>query len=350
MLRFAFLFFALGSSFTWADTLKFGSVELDAIEQNIWQVQFRYSDKNDALSSTSLSIDPTCTQLSPQYKQSWQSGKSLQWTITCPISQPQPAWLEVIGLTDPAAQIYFHLTDHTGLQRNKLSTHGNFRWIPDTIFNEKKDLPVLNYLPTGIKHIFSGADHLSLIILMLFMVTGKNKNMKRLFQIITAFTVGHSVTLGLASFNLISIHPKSVELMISLSIVILAAELIRSSSERYSNNLNINQGNNQSKNQSKHIHPAILTFTFGLIHGLGFSSVLQTIGLPDDNKLLALFFFNSGVEIGQVFFILTILTIINLSKRTQILGKTVPFKKYTQLVPLYCIGALGVTWSVLRLT
>ena len=337
MLRLVFILFIVPTSFSWGDVLKFGSVELNEIEQGIWHVKFRYSEKTDQLPNIFLLIDPACLQNSPQHKQSLSNGKDLQWFISCPISQPKPSWLEVAGITSPSAQVYFQFTDRNGHQSKQLSTNGHFRWEPNTTLNNKVNLPILNYVTIGIRHIFSGADHLSLILLMLFMVAGRSKNIKTLFQIITAFTIGHSITLGLASFNLISINQQSVELMISLSIVILAAELIRTSTK----NIAINHDNS--------VHPVMLTLAFGLIHGLGFASALQAIGLPDNNKLLALFFFNSGVEIGQLVFIIFILAIIKLGQRIPKLNNKINIHIYTKLISLYGIGALGVTWSVLRM-
>lgn len=339
MLRLTILLlFILPTSFVLADSLKFGSVEINEMEQGIWHVQFRYSENTNQLSSIALLIDPTCLRDSPKHQQSLSNGKDLQWFISCPTAQPTPLWLEVVGITAPGAQIYFHFTNKNGHQRKQLSTNGDFRWKLKPTKTNKKSLPISNYILIGISHIFSGADHLSLILLMLFMVSGRTSNIKALFQIITAFTIGHSITLGLASFNLISISQKSVELMISLSIVILAADLIRSSVR------------NPPINHPNSLHPMVLTLAFGLIHGLGFASALQTIGLPDDNKLLALFFFNSGVEIGQIAFIIFILAFIHLGKRILIFNNTLYLQTYTKLISLYSIGALGVAWSALRIT
>lgn len=130
----------------------------------------------------------------------------------------------------------------------------------------------------GVEHIFTGYDHLAFLVGLLIATA----SFRSLVTIVTSFTVAHSVTLGLATFDAVVMPTKLTESMIALSIVYVAGEnLLRSQAiERYR-----------------------VTFLFGLVHGFGFSTILREMELPRGNLALSLFSFNAGVEIGQLAFI-----------------------------------------------
>ena len=128
----------------------------------------------------------------------------------------------------------------------------------------------------GVEHIATGYDHL-LFLLALILCGG---NLVQLLKIITAFTLAHSITLGAAALGLVQLTSTLVEAVIALSIAYVAFENLFprfAISRRWT-----------------------ISFLFGLMHGFGFSSVLQDIGLPRDNLVLALLNFNLGVEAGQL--------------------------------------------------
>ncbi len=136
------------------------------------------------------------------------------------------------------------------------------------------------YLGVGVDHLFGGIDHILFVLGLLLLASSA----WRLFLEITAFTVAHSLTLGLAAMGFVSVPTWPVEAGIALSIVFLAYELTRPE-----------EGTSIARR-----HPEIVAFSFGLLHGLGFAGVLGDIGLPQDAIVSALFLFNLGVEIGQV--------------------------------------------------
>ena len=109
-----------------------------------------------------------------------------------------------------------------------------------------------------------------------------------LLKTVTAFTVAHSITLGLATFGYVSLPPSPVEALIALSILLVAAEAIH-----------LRQGRQSLATR----WPWVVAFAFGLLHGLGFAGALMEIGLPQGDVPLALLFFNVGVELGQLAFI-----------------------------------------------
>ena len=137
------------------------------------------------------------------------------------------------------------------------------------------------YMKMGFLHILPlGLDHI-LFILGIFLLQPR---LKTIFWQVTAFTVAHSLTLGLAIYGYIKPVSSVVEPIIALSIVFVAIENIMTSDLKW--------------------WRVIIIFLFGLIHGCGFAGVLMETGLPQNNYLLALLSFNVGVEVGQLSVIL----------------------------------------------
>ena len=137
----------------------------------------------------------------------------------------------------------------------------------------------------GVQHIFTGYDHLAFLLSLLVATA----TLGSLVKIITSFTIAHSITLALATFNLVVLPSKFTESLIALSIGYVAAENLFDFRlmKRY-----------------------YITFFFGLIHGFGFSSVLREMDLPRSSLALSLFSFNLGVEIGQITFVLLIFPLV----------------------------------------
>ena len=145
----------------------------------------------------------------------------------------------------------------------------------------KSDAAIL-YLQLGFTHIIPlGFDHI-LFVLSLFLLSPKLKPV--LWQA-TAFTVAHSITLGLAMFKVITPSPAIVEPIIALSIMYVALENIISPSLKKSR--------------------IGVVFLFGLVHGMGFANALGSLGLPQNSYLTSLIMFNVGVELGQLAVILS---------------------------------------------
>ena len=131
------------------------------------------------------------------------------------------------------------------------------------------------YLVTGIEHIFLGYDHIAFLVAVVLWA----RRLVPVIKIVTAFTVAHSITLSLATLNIVVIPSVIVEPAIAASIVYVAME------------------NFFTRNIDRRWR---ITFAFGLIHGFGFAGALREIGLPTNAVATALAAFNIGVEIGQV--------------------------------------------------
>lgn len=182
------------------------------------------------------------------------------------------------------------------------------------------------YLVLGVEHILIGVDHLLFVLCLLFVVKGLGK----LIKTITAFTVAHSITLGLATFGYISLRSVPVEAAIALSIVFLASEIVRK--ERGTTSLTFD-------------YPWLVAFAFGLLHGLGFAGALSEIGLAPQEVPIALLFFNVGVEIGQLLFVAAVLSTMVVARH--ILGPERQFTK-ARIVFVHVIGCVAMYWFLER--
>ena len=181
-----------------------------------------------------------------------------------------------------------------------------------------------SYALLGIEHIAFGIDHLLFVLALLIITNGT----VRLLKTVTAFTIAHSITLALATLGIVHIPSRPVEATIALSIVFVAFEIIR-----------LREGQHSITSRA----PWIVAFIFGLLHGFGFAGALSEVGLPQNHIPTALFFFNVGVEVGQIAFISVVLVFIRMVRR---LLPRAP--RWTELIPPYAIGSVAMFWVVQR--
>lgn len=186
---------------------------------------------------------------------------------------------------------------------------------------------VTTYTVIGIEHILLGVDHLLFVLALVMIVRGR----RMLLLTITAFTVAHSITLALATLGVVTVPGPPVEAMIALSIVFVAAEILRRE-----------QGHEDLAARK----PWIVAFAFGLLHGLGFAGALAEVGLPENAIPLALLFFNVGVEIGQLLFVVVLLAGAALVRR--LVGGPL-LRPLAVTVPAYAIGTVASYWVVERI-
>lgn len=184
---------------------------------------------------------------------------------------------------------------------------------------------VKTYTILGVEHILFGLDHL-LFVLALIIIT---KGFKKVLKTITAFTLAHSITLSMAVLGYANVPGPPVEAIIALSIVFLAVEILK--------NINGEQTLTSKK-------PWLVAFTFGLLHGFGFAGALAEVGLPQSEIPLALAFFNVGVELGQIGFVILALILIKILA----LNKNWPMA--LKKLPAYAIGSIAMFWMIERIT
>lgn len=180
------------------------------------------------------------------------------------------------------------------------------------------------YLTLGVEHILLGPDHLLFVLALLIITRGT----WRLVKTVTAFTVAHSITLALATLGFVHVPQAPVEAIIALSIVFVAAEILRA-----------REGHEGITARA----PWIVAFTFGLLHGFGFAGALAEVGLPEGHIPLALLFFNVGVEVGQLLFIAAVLSAIATIGRIRL-----RFPRWAGMLPPYAIGSVAMFWVIQR--
>jgi len=198
---------------------------------------------------------------------------------------------------------------------------------PSFIFTAETAGPAAaGYFVLGVEHILFGIDHLLFVLCLLLLVQGLGPILKT----VTAFTVAHSITLGLATLGYVNMPSAPVEAVIALSIVFLATEIAKrragapSFTER---------------------QPWLVAFIFGLLHGFGFAGALSEVGLPANDIPLALLLFNVGVEAGQLLFVAAVLLVVIGLRR---LASGPP--AWLRPLPTYGIGAVASYWLIARVT
>ena len=282
---------------------------VDEVAENEYQINWMYPIKN--IGQRAEIIFPQ--ECSSEAQSPYQQGKYLVEKIDLICSKSlKGQTIEVTNLsvlTDALVTITDRNNDvFEGLMNLK---------EPKLVVPIKKQSLPSSYLNLGIDHLISGPDHILFILGLMFLVSG----IINMIKTITAFTVAHSITLGLSVLGLISLPQATVEAVIALTIVFLALEI--SENKRYKST------------------PWLIAFGFGLLHGLGFANALTEIGIANEQLLFSLLFFNLGIEAGQLLMIPVFGVLIWLAYK---------FNKYNQSATCvsYVLGAMGFFWLIDR--
>ena len=234
---------------------------------------------------------------------------------------------------NPSISTLFRFQRLSGEKHTTVSSPNDPTWrIPE---KEATASVAVEYLVLGTKHILKGYDHLLFVACLVF-IAG---SWRRILVTITGFTVAHSVTLALAALNLVRVPIPPVEAVIALSIVFLAVEIAR-----------------KRRDTLTWRYPIAVSGSFGLLHGFGFASVLNEIGLPQTEIPAALLFFNVGVEIGQILFVaLLFLAVTGLPMfgvwQGEMKSKSRLFLPDYLIRPAaYLVGVLAVYWTIDRIS
>tara|TARA_R110000772_G_scaffold66195_5_gene147560 strand:- start:32 stop:1027 length:996 start_codon:yes stop_codon:yes gene_type:complete len=269
---------------------------------------------------------------------------ALLWPQSCVNQEAQGAintWLCPEGLEgqrfalqfplgNPALASYFTVLFQDGTSRNMMLTPSESSWEvegPPTTLGVIEDYTIL-----GFEHILAGLDHL-LFVLGLLVISG---TLKRILLTVTGFTLAHSITLFLSAMGFISIPIVPVEAVIALSILFLAHEIARQHTDSWT-----------------YRAPVVVSFGFGLLHGLGFASALGELGLVANQVLVSLLFFNVGVELGQLAFIAGVTAVYLLFKEVYLRVTASEFNLQgsalnLELLVAYVIGIPSAYWVIER--
>jgi hydrogenase/urease accessory protein HupE len=180
-----------------------------------------------------------------------------------------------------------------------------------------------DYAVLGVEHILGGPDHLLFVLGLLLLVP----TTRLLVETVTAFTIGHSITLSAAVLGVATVPSRPVEVLIAASVLLLAVELAREA----------------DRATPLRRFPWLMALAFGLLHGFGFAGALAEAGLPSRDVPLALLAFNAGIELGQLAFVLVALAVARLVVR----------RAHAPLAParttvVYAMGILAAFWCLER--
>jgi hydrogenase/urease accessory protein HupE len=234
-------------------------------------------------------------------------GRDLEWEITSVRPLPDRTAVEIayriplatsvgrLRVTaalfpyDPTHQTFVNIYEGDSLTTQQVLSAGRPAMECYTGGRQGAFAVFKEFTRAGIHHIAIGPDHILFIIGLLLL----GGSVLRLLGIVSAFTVGHSITLSLAALNIVAPPARIVEPAIALSIVYVGAD-----------NLLATKG-------ARDVRAWIALF-FGLVHGFGFASVLREIGLPSRALGISLFSFNLGVEIGQAILVVIVASLLAL--------------------------------------
>jgi len=245
-----------------------------------------------------------------------------RWTVRCP-GGLSGGTVHIAGLSGTVVDVLVRLERLDGTTQVTRLMPSNPSFVVEAVPGALGVARTYSLL--GVEHILSGIDHL-LFILALLIITGGGW---KLVKTVTAFTVSHSITLTLATLGYVHIPQRPVEATIALSIVFVAAEILRG-----------RRGITGITARA----PWVVAFAFGLMHGLGFASGLSEAGLPASHIPTALCFFSIGVETGHFLFIGVVLSLIALARRAKL-----PARPWAQLIPPYAIGTVAMFWVIQRI-
>jgi methylamine dehydrogenase heavy chain len=181
------------------------------------------------------------------------------------------------------------------------------------------------YTSLGVVHILEGMDHLAFVLCLCLLTSGT-----RLLLLVTSFTLGHSFSLALAYLGVVSLPVPPVEAIIALSIAFMAREAF------------IARRNDDDSIKARLRHVAVVG-AFGLLHGLGFASVLDGLGVSPLERTTGLVFFNLGVEIGQLLFVAGVVGLMTLARHISLHAPL-------RTAALFAVGTLGAFWTLERVS
>lgn len=186
------------------------------------------------------------------------------------------------------------------------------------------------YGALGVRHILDGVDHLLFLLCLLLI----GRTPRRILLIVTGFTLGHATTITLVALGEADLPRPPVEAAIALSVMYLAAELLRGPSKTLTWR-----------------YPSAVSAFFGLLHGLGFASALADIGLPQTEVPMALVSFNLGIEVGQLFVVLGCALLWRLLSDPvwpRLLRRRIHPAQYVPTAAAYAVGPIAAFWLVER--
>jgi HupE / UreJ protein len=258
-----------------------GFLDLKAVGGDGWRVYWKVPAAGAGPLPIVAVLPDTCAPRRPGELRYDGSAFEAEWIAQCPGGlEGREIRIEKLEITETDVLVRFELAPgRAESQRLTAATTGFVVPAP-----QGRVGVLATYFGLGVDHILRGIDHLMFVFALILLV----RDRRRLVGAVTAFTVAHSLSLGAAVVGWIVVPAPPVEAVVALSIMFLAAELLRPEG---------------APPTLAARWPWVVAFAFGLLHGLGFARALLDVGLPEGEVPLALFAFNLGVEAGQLMFI-----------------------------------------------
>lgn len=233
---------------------------------------------------------------------------------------------------NPSLSTLYQIRLGNGEEHLRVLKPSEAKWtVPEA---ENRLAVAVEYTALGIEHIWIGIDHLLFVACLLFIA----RTPRRVLITITGFTIAHSITLALSAVDLVRIPTPPVEAAIALSVVFMAWEIAK-----------------RDEASLAYRYPVAVSSSFGLLHGLGFAAVLRDIGLSQTELPTALLFFNAGVEIGQILFVLTLVAVLFALRAlaagfVRSAGDTEMHRSSLVVPASYFIGGIASYWMIARVS
>ena len=281
--------------------------------------------KQPAKPGLRLGIDPvlpeTCRTLADGGFEATVGAAVRRWSVDCGEGGLRGRYVSVEGLERTMIDVLVEIRFANGKSFSRVLRPER----PGFVVDAGQSVAAAGYLRLGIDHLLFGFDHILFVIGLTLLV----RDRWALLKTCTAFTLAHSITLGLSALDVVRLSQGPVEAVIALSILFLAAELARRPGSRPTVTARF---------------PWAIAFSFGLLHGFGFAGALAEIGLPHDALALALFLFNVGVEIGQLVIIAAMLAGLLVLRWSPI-----PIGARITQLPVYGMGIVSAYWFLERI-
>lgn len=315
-----------------------GLLELAEVAPARYAVHWRTSIARAGSARVEPRLPPECTQVSAPDPRVV-SGEALvaRWVVACEGGLVGRA-LGVDGLAGSGINVIVRVLGREG------GEGGEFKALlgadqPSVIVTPVTTPVFPRYLRLGAEHLLAGIDHLLFLVALLLLVTG----LRRLVVTVTAFTIGHTVTLSLATMGLLPFSQALAEALIAATLLVVALQIQKRGQVHFS----AENGPDPffdpffAKNGPDPFIPFIPGI-FGLIHGLGFAGALREAGLPAQDLPLALFAFNLGIELAQLAVVALLAGAALAWRRLRAAPRLAP------AVPAYVTGSLAVCWLLER--
>ena len=328
----AILLLVLFSDTVCADKLAPSLLAIQEITPNQFDLQWKTPRTLPTSERIELHLPNHCTDLSERRPVPDPVGIVFEWRVDCGDQGLVDSVVRVSGLpgNQSAAVVKIDLLDGRSYRQLLNGSQPEFL-VPERV---ERGAVIRDYTHLGTKHILGGIDHLFFVWALILMLPRR-----KLLIAITAFTLGHSVTLALAALELVRVPQELTEFFIALSIFILAAEMAK-------NRLGQGALDKPIGLVQKHVFWGCVAF--GLLHGLGFAGALRDIGLPQEEVLTALLMFNVGVEIGQLLFLSFVIAIgVGMAVIARS-GFPIIAPERWRWLPIYLIGSGSAYWCIER--